>query len=602
MDFTQQDLEAIVTFKTLLQYQELAKHAFANKLDSCSFSDVKHALDAKIDRNEAFTKTEFNKTIRDYIGRVFRYQGSTKFSDLPVPTEEMEGFTYNVTDGFVTTNDFIEGAGRNCPPGTSISVVVITPSIPENKAKGEPFIPAVCKWDVIAGTIDLSPYALVKDTFTQSQVKNEIDKKADYFYTKEEVDRLLLNRLLNTYKAKGSAKFSELGDPKASMLGWVYNMAEAFKTDDRFLEGPGSTYMSGTNIVVTDAGDGVYKYDVLAGIVTDLGDYYTKEQVDTKLESADMRSLRRNKAYKAGDVAYSQYLPSWAMLECVQSGITDSTDPFAPIYLTSSKYTMAAIFPEKYATANLFDYIFESVNLTSTYAMFKGCNSMVESPFIDTCVVTDAHMMFANCGALTKVNSNYDFSKVTNANDMFYGCTLLAEIPDFDFEKVYQAGNMLAYCGNIVTLPDLKLPAVKQLSCAFFQCTKLATMPAGISYDQVENMNSICFGCTELTDISAFKTDKATDLGSAFNGCTKLVTVPKLNISSISDASKLKDMFANTAVLTVTFVDAQQAVKDALTTDILGKSIGIVYEDSTKPADSSVTPAATDSTTPANEK
>lgn len=37
--------------------------------------------------------------------------------------------------------------------------------------------------------------------------------------------------------------------------------------------------------------------------------------------------LKRNKAYKVGDIAYSPNLPSWARLECVVAGTTGSTEP-----------------------------------------------------------------------------------------------------------------------------------------------------------------------------------------------------------------------------------------------------------------------------------
>ena len=37
--------------------------------------------------------------------------------------------------------------------------------------------------------------------------------------------------------------------------------------------------------------------------------------------------LKRNKAYKVGDIAYSPNLPSWARLECVVAGTTGSVGP-----------------------------------------------------------------------------------------------------------------------------------------------------------------------------------------------------------------------------------------------------------------------------------
>ena len=49
--------------------------------------------------------------------------GSTAFEDLPAASEANAGAVYNITDGFTTTADFLEGAGISYPAGTNISVV-----------------------------------------------------------------------------------------------------------------------------------------------------------------------------------------------------------------------------------------------------------------------------------------------------------------------------------------------------------------------------------------------------------------------------------------------------------------------------------------------
>lgn len=41
----------------------------------------------------------------------------------------------------------------------------------------------------------------------------------------------------------------------------------------------------------------------------------------------DFNMLKRNKAYAIGDIAYSSYIPSWARLECVTAGTTDTNVP-----------------------------------------------------------------------------------------------------------------------------------------------------------------------------------------------------------------------------------------------------------------------------------
>ena len=320
-DFTETELESLLTFRKLIEYHILAKRAFANKTDTCSLSDVLEALSGKSDASMTYTKGETDAAIANYVGRVYRIQGTIDFNELPEPTEDQEGFVYNIRDAFTTNDSFMEGAGKKCPPGTNVVVVVKTPGVEEDLSKGIVGVPAVCKWDVMAGTMDMSPYAKIEDTYNKSQVETKINFKLADYYTKAEIENLLLSRMLNTYKAKGSIRFEDLPEPDSSMSGWVYNMEKAFTTDNRFVEGPGETYRGGTNIVVANV-NGTYKYDVLAGIVTDMGDYYTKEQVDVKLESANMHSLKRNTQYAKGDIAYSKDLPSWVILECITAGVT----------------------------------------------------------------------------------------------------------------------------------------------------------------------------------------------------------------------------------------------------------------------------------------
>ena len=92
-------------------------------------------------------------------------------------------------------------------------------------------------------------------------------------FTKEEIN----SKLSSIYKPGGSILFSELPEPSASNLGMVYNLKEAFITDDRFLASTPVPYPIGTDVVVVAvAGDPTtYKFDVLAGFV-DLSGYMQK--------------------------------------------------------------------------------------------------------------------------------------------------------------------------------------------------------------------------------------------------------------------------------------------------------------------------------------
>lgn len=77
------------------------------------------------------------------------------------------------------------------------------------------------------------------------------------------------------YKPGGSVAFASLPAADAEHLGMVYNVTDAFTTTDDFVEGAGSQYPAGTNVVVVSVED-TYKYDVLSGMV-DLTNYVQKD-------------------------------------------------------------------------------------------------------------------------------------------------------------------------------------------------------------------------------------------------------------------------------------------------------------------------------------
>lgn len=97
------------------------------------------------------------------------------------------------------------------------------------------------------------------------------------------------SKVSSTYKPAGSVTFANLPTPSASVLGNVYNVTDAFTTTDKFVEGAGSTYSAGTNVVVVEASSGVYKLDVLAGFV-DLSDY-AKTSDFHELSNSEVQSI-----------------------------------------------------------------------------------------------------------------------------------------------------------------------------------------------------------------------------------------------------------------------------------------------------------------------
>ena len=130
--------------------------ASLDKVDAAHLEDTLLALiNGKADKAttlagygiaDAYTKEETNTQINDAVKQavagVYVVKGSVAFAALP--TEVEEGWVYNITDEFTTTDAFVEGAGQKYPAGTN---VVYT-------ANG---------WDVMAGTYDFSVYLLKEE-------------------------------------------------------------------------------------------------------------------------------------------------------------------------------------------------------------------------------------------------------------------------------------------------------------------------------------------------------------------------------------------------------------------------------------------------------
>ena len=94
------------------------------------------------------TKEEVAASINAKVSSAYTAGGCAAFDALPGLTEENVGLVVNVTDGFTTTDSFIEGAGAAYPAGTNVVVV----------KSGEEY-----KYDALSGFVDLSGYVEKED-------------------------------------------------------------------------------------------------------------------------------------------------------------------------------------------------------------------------------------------------------------------------------------------------------------------------------------------------------------------------------------------------------------------------------------------------------
>ena len=97
-------------------------------------------------------------------------------------------------------------------------------------------------------------------------------------YTQTQTDDKIKAAISAVYKPAGSVAFASLPEPSADVLGNVYNVTNAFTTNDKFVEGAGKKYPADTNVAIVSPEADTYKYDVLSGEI-DLSDYQTSEQI-----------------------------------------------------------------------------------------------------------------------------------------------------------------------------------------------------------------------------------------------------------------------------------------------------------------------------------
>ena len=107
------------------------------------------------------TTTNVNTLINQAVSTVYTPKGSlANISTLTtLAASGKVGDVYNISSEFTTTNVFIEGIGKVYPAGTNIVLV----EVEETK-----------KWDVLAGSVDLSAY--VKSSEMVAITDGEIDE------------------------------------------------------------------------------------------------------------------------------------------------------------------------------------------------------------------------------------------------------------------------------------------------------------------------------------------------------------------------------------------------------------------------------------------
>lgn len=96
--------------------------SYGSKAILCTGTDTTEYI---LTPDNNWTKKVFDSGTNEYARTTYVSGGSVAFTDLPLAEEVTAGMVYNITDAFVTTADFIEGAGISCPAGTDVIIAKV---------------------------------------------------------------------------------------------------------------------------------------------------------------------------------------------------------------------------------------------------------------------------------------------------------------------------------------------------------------------------------------------------------------------------------------------------------------------------------------------
>ena len=177
----------------------------------------------------------------------------------------------------------------------------------------------------------------------------------------------------------------------------------------------------------------------------------------------------------------------------------------------------------------------------------------------ETGQVTDMGNMFQECEALASLDlSNWNIGKVTTMNNMFYACRSLTEIigiENFDTTELTQCYQMFYQC-QLLTSLDLSEWNTSKLTSAYWMfrtCSKLETLNVSgwvISETCATDIKQFTQYCENLTNFNSFPMLKSMD----FSSNTKLSTTSLLdiidNLATITTSQTLTLGATNLAKLT----------------------------------------------------
>ena len=138
---------------------------------------------------------------------------------------------------------------------------------PDDSDDGKSLVVNGHKWAMKKAAVDDAMSSTSTNPVQNKVMKSYVDTKVSGLQTADQVQAAISSAITGVYTPKGSIAFASLPVPVAGKVGWVYNITDAFTTDNHFIEGEGRDYPAGTNVVCAEISAGDYGWDVLAGTI-----------------------------------------------------------------------------------------------------------------------------------------------------------------------------------------------------------------------------------------------------------------------------------------------------------------------------------------------
>ena len=183
----------------------------------------------------------------------------------------------------------------------------------------------------------------------------------------------------------------------------------------------------------------------------------------------------------------------------------------------------------------------------------------------------DSISLFSNFSNLKdiKFNDNFNTSKVTNMQDMFYNSIFEnIDVSKFNTKNVTNMGGMFARCVSLLTLDlsnfntenltTIHVEEYRKNRSIFSMCTSLTEIDLSsfntkkiTQFGSSNSANGMFYSCSSLTslDLSSFDTSNALNMYYMFSDCSSLTS---LNLSSFntSNVTTMAHMFNDCSSLT----------------------------------------------------